>query len=284
MLDENARRQGRDYGRREASRRPAVAAQSLRYARGRLEDAEDASDLQAKSEAIAWRIGRETGYIEGVLQTLEERGRCGNCGRELSDPRSVAAGIGPDCLAKLAADQERPASEVLRDYEVQRYQELGRVPFSDLGLDHPDVVYRFVQAGNYSPTPTTMVKRPGEGPRPVELVVPEGATHLKSPDGHSIGYSGSGPSQMALDVLTDALGFQPPPNVYHAFKARFIAGAEGPLWEMTGTAIRSWLLEIAKDAGFDPFPLAEEAATVDDLPTVDEWLQAGAPMREVTNG
>lgn len=31
----------------------------------------------------------------------------------------------------------------------------------------------------------------------------------------------------------------------------------------------------------DPFPLLEEARDPRDLPTVEEWLRAGAPMREI---
>jgi hypothetical protein len=33
--------------------------------------------------------------------------------------------------------------------------------------------------------------------------------------------------------------------------------------------------------GDDPLPLLEEVADPADLPTVDEWLEAGAPMREI---
>jgi hypothetical protein len=32
---------------------------------------------------------------------------------------------------------------------------------------------------------------------------------------------------------------------------------------------------------YDPFPLVEEVSDLRELPTADEWLEAGAPMREV---
>lgn len=60
--------------------------------------------------------------------------------------------------------------------------------------------------------------RDGEGPaRPLR----EHTRH--SPDGHAWGYGGSGPAQLALDMLWDVAGEEPPAPVYQAFKAEVIA-------------------------------------------------------------
>ena len=63
-----------------------------------------------------------------------------------------------------------------------------------------------------------------------------------SPDGFSWGYGGSGPSELAKDILWDLLGKQPSPTLYHAFKDEFIATIpqkEG--WMLTENQIRAWL-------------------------------------------
>ena len=43
---------------------------------------------------------------EGMLSAFRSSNRCGVCGRDLSDPRSVSLGIGPDCLAKKGGARE----------------------------------------------------------------------------------------------------------------------------------------------------------------------------------
>ena len=62
-----------------------------------------------------------------------------------------------------------------------------------------------------------------------------------SPDGHSWGYGGSGPSELAKDILWDLFGKQPAPNVYQSFKWDYIASLsmrEG--FELEGTDILAW--------------------------------------------
>lgn len=63
-----------------------------------------------------------------------------------------------------------------------------------------------------------------------------------SPDGWAWGYAGSGPAQLALDILWDHLGHRPEPEVYQSFKERFIAPADGDAaFEVTGAEIDLWL-------------------------------------------
>ena len=50
-----------------------------------------------------------------------------------------------------------------------------------------------------------------------------GAAAPKSPDGHSWGYAGSGPAQLALDLLWEIYGRQPSPTLFQRFKDAFVA-------------------------------------------------------------
>jgi hypothetical protein len=50
-----------------------------------------------------------------------------------------------------------------------------------------------------------------------------GAAYPKSPDGHSWGYSGSGPAQLAMDLLWEVYGLQPSPPLLQQFKSAFVA-------------------------------------------------------------
>jgi hypothetical protein len=52
-------------------------------------------------EALAWTLRSLTKEIPEDL-TITHDGVCGMCGKDLTDPVSVAAGIGPVCRAKAA--------------------------------------------------------------------------------------------------------------------------------------------------------------------------------------
>ena len=63
-----------------------------------------------------------------------------------------------------------------------------------------------------------------------------------SPTGYSWGYEGSGPAELAKDILWDVTGSQPDPAVYQAFKREVIAGFDGSLsWMLLEQDIRNWL-------------------------------------------
>lgn len=55
-----------------------------------------------------------------VAVLLRKAGRCARCGRELSNPSSVAAGVGPECRRQMHEDrgawrEVRAVLQVLRD-------------------------------------------------------------------------------------------------------------------------------------------------------------------------
>lgn len=63
-----------------------------------------------------------------------------------------------------------------------------------------------------------------------------------SPDGYAWGYGGSGPSELAKDLLWDLQGKEPHPRIYHAFKNDVVARwpKDGP-WVLSEAQIFEWL-------------------------------------------
>jgi len=61
-----------------------------------------------------------------------------------------------------------------------------------------------------------------------------------SPDGFNWGYSGSGPADTALSILTDCLGPETANVYYQEFKFDIVAGWEN-FFEITEIEIREWL-------------------------------------------
>src|SRR5437764_10173120 len=66
-----------------------------------------------------------------------------------------------------------------------------------------------------------------------------------SPTGFSHGYAGSGPAQLSLALLADALGDdEQAQDLYQKFKFKVIAGIEGDRWQLTESEIRARVAEI----------------------------------------
>lgn len=66
-----------------------------------------------------------------------------------------------------------------------------------------------------------------------------------SPDGFSWGYAGSGPAQLSLALLADALGNdERAQDNYQEFKRRMIAPIEGDTWKMSQEDIRQTVARI----------------------------------------
>ncbi len=73
-------------------------------------------------------------------------------------------------------------------------------------------------------------------------------THIvrHSPDGFQIGYSGSGPADAALSILTDCVGRDVANAFYQKFKFEFVSSWKES-FEITVKEIRDWLLLITKN-------------------------------------
>lgn len=66
-----------------------------------------------------------------------------------------------------------------------------------------------------------------------------------SPTGFEWGYSGSGPSQLALALLADVMGDEEiAQRYYQTFKSTFVARWEKPGFKITDAEIKSWLQPI----------------------------------------
>lgn len=81
-----------------------------------------------------------------------------------------------------------------------------------------------------------------DGARPLEI-------HGRhSPDGHAWGYGGSGPAQLALDLLWDVTGTEPDRFVYQMFMRQVVARLDRDKdWQMTAAKITEWLSKHTKD-------------------------------------
>lgn len=69
-----------------------------------------------------------------------------------------------------------------------------------------------------------------------------------SPSGFEWGYGGSGPAQLALALLADALGDDGlAVRLHQAFKREIVRAIKGPFWAMSEDFIRDWALSKCAD-------------------------------------
>jgi hypothetical protein len=93
-----------------------------------------------------------------------------------------------------------------------------------------------------------------------------------SPDGFQWGYGGSGPAQLALAILADALGNEDLAiELHQTFKWEFVAKWKGDTWTMTSKQVQDWAYE------HDQVRLDAEAGVSDEDSGID--LSAPPPER-----
>ena len=68
------------------------------------------------------------------------------------------------------------------------------------------------------------------------------SNHIRnhSPAGYGFSYSGSGPAQLSLSILVEALGEELAVQLYQKFKREFVAKAEGDEFRVTASTVREW--------------------------------------------
>lgn len=91
----------------------------------------------------------------------------------------------------------------------------------------------------------------GPGPQRIKVVTNRGQYALPhipkhSPDGFQWGYGGSGPSDAALAILSDCIGFDEAQKYYQSFKFEFVATA-GKELEIKEEDIKSWFKKHKKE-------------------------------------
>lgn len=77
-----------------------------------------------------------------------------------------------------------------------------------------------------------------------------------SPTGGEWGFAGSGPAQLALALIADAVGDDVALLTYQKFKFEVVAGFENDGWTMTQAEIRCWVAAL----------LARKSTPPDDRP------------------
>lgn len=117
--------------------------------------------------------------------------KCRMCGKPLSDPASIQAGMGPVCRAKAEAEV---AAATAKEGDSQIEQ-----PY-----DGGDIVLRRGPGGEViTNVPRRLVKH--------------------SPSGYEWGYGGSGPADLALNILLLFVNEDIAQALYQMFKWDFIA-------------------------------------------------------------
>ena len=114
--------------------------------------------------------------------------RCKKCHRELTDPRSIEREYGPECWDKLTDEEKQK--------EVEE-----KMP--EIEYDGGDIICR------------------RERGKPV-VNIPQKIKH-HSPAGFEWGYGGSGPADLALNILALFIGKQHAFDLHQQFKNEFIA-------------------------------------------------------------
>lgn len=134
---------------------------------------------------------------------------CQICGRELTNPISIAAGIGPVCAGS-------------HDLEIEAKR-------GELPMIAPVMVMAWREP---SGSPRTNIR---------QLIVDH------SPDGFEWGYGGSGPADFALNILYTYTRDKELSYRYHQdFKRDFIAGMPESGGEISGVVISQWIQDRAK--------------------------------------
>lgn len=70
-----------------------------------------------------------------------------------------------------------------------------------------------------------------------------------SPTGFEWGYLGSGPAELALSILTEHLGFEPPPELYERFKVGVVARFPELGWSRSSRSIAAWIARNTRSLG-----------------------------------
>jgi hypothetical protein len=134
---------------------------------------------------------------------------CIRCNRELKNPAARQIGMGKICAAKSAADNDgaqQPSN------------------FLDEEAGNPDIVLRRVDGNAKTNVPRRLISH--------------------SPTGFEWGYAGSGPADLALNILLHVgLAREEAENLHQSFKFKFVAAVPTTGGIIKRTDIDRWVSE-----------------------------------------
>lgn len=142
--------------------------------------------------------------------------RCERCNRKLKDPDSKTRGFGPVCWGKHIIEKEAHKEQTRLFNEPQ------------LSFDG-DVILRR-----------------GDGGEVMTNVPHRIVEH--SPDGFEWGYAGSGPAELALNILTMFADEQTAQELHQVFKFDCISNMPRAGGVIKGSAIKRWLRNHRREA------------------------------------
>jgi hypothetical protein len=164
--------------------------------------------------------------------------QCNRCGRRLKSPESVEAGYGPYCYRKLFGTaiphQPKTPSRKTKASISSRKGDGRQAPDAPVRAVGPLFQHDIVCSRNPDGTASVNIQ---------QRIV------RHSPDGFEWGYAGSGPADLALNVLSAFIGQVAAERggLYQRFKEQFIA----PLPASGGTIKKDAILQWIAEQGVD---------------------------------
>lgn len=200
---------------------------------------------------------RPSGGQMGLFSFSRTVATCEVCGRALTDPVSVAAGIGPICAGGKRA--QRLAAQDDGDREA-----LGERPY-DLVVSDPFLGVELAFGRQADPM------RQGEL-HPSSTIWSNVPHHIftgKSPDGYNFGYSGSGPAEFGINIAQALLLMLEweSDDVIQGGRQWGGGWCYGAAWPL-GQAIKFEYL-----SGVDPLAVDHRIPTADLLAYAEAWLK-----------
>jgi hypothetical protein len=94
-----------------------------------------------------------------------------------------------------------------------------------------------------------------------------------SPDGFEWGYGGSGPAQLALAILCNALqNVELAQELYQAFKWAIVARLHNRRWRLSQTFVLRWCRRRCRELGYEMFATVDGQFRVREVPFLLESL------------
>jgi hypothetical protein len=248
-----------------------------------------ANDIEAVHQS---RMEREP-YVQGYTFVADVEARDLQHAVELTVHGFRDWRMNPEVKISVVGSRSTAAGDVLFDPRGQGYRFEGHRSFSEvepaalLASSPADLVER---SGGAVPQQQNMNTKRYFGVRAEEgvsvfkeakdgRIVPlpmRNDLRNHSPTGAEWGYGGSGPAQLALAILCDAIGEELALGHYQDFKFAVVSRFKRDQWEMSGDAVQAWYQQNRRP---------EQKYAQDRKPSPAELVErAGPPSPRVTGG